>query len=120
MAEQTNFELFRNSAVILRFQLTTPEPAPDYVTGWTTQFTVRHEDADWDAPDANSSIVIQVAGAISTVPNALKYGIFDVFLSAANTALLEDKKIYDWSFKRTDSGFEDVLAHGELRAWTTA
>ena len=113
MAEKTNFEVYRNTAVILRFQLTTPEPAPDYVTGWTTRFTVKSEESD-------ANTVISVPGAISTIPNALKYGIFDVFLSAANTTLLTDKAIYDWSLRRTDSGFKDVLALGEIRAFTTA
>jgi hypothetical protein len=113
MAEKTNFELYRGTSVILRFQLTTPESAPDYVTGWTTVFTVKSEESD-----ANN--ILSVAGSLSTVQNALKYGIFDVFLSAANTALLADKAIYDWSLRRTDSGFEDVLALGEVRAFTTA
>lgn len=113
MAEKTNFTLYRGTSLILRFQLTTPEPAPDYVTGWTTLFTVRYEE-----DDANT--VISVPGALSTIPNALKYGIFDVFLSAANTNLLVDKAIYDWSLRRTDAGFEDVLAFGEVRAFTVA
>ena len=85
MAEKTNFTLYRGTSLILRFQLTTPEPAPDYVTGWTTLFTVRYEE-----DDANT--VISVPGALSTIPNALKYGIFDVFLSAANTNLLVTKR----------------------------
>jgi hypothetical protein len=112
MAERTNFELYRNTAIILRFQLTTPEPAPDYVTGWTTVFTVKNSEQD-------ANTVLSIPGALSTIPNALQKGIFDVFVSAANTALLNDGQHYDWSFRRTDSGFEDVLALGELKAWTT-
>lgn len=112
MAERTNFELFRNTAVILRFQLTTPEPAPDYVDGWTTLFTVKDTEQDANA-------VLSVPGALSTIANARKYGIFDVFVSSANTATLNNGQVYDWSLRRTDAGFEDVLALGELRCHTT-
>ena len=113
MAEKTNFEIYRGAALVLRFQLTTPEPYPTYVSGWTTRFTVKYEEGD-------ANTILSVAGSLATVPNALQYGIFDVFLSAADTALLADKTFYDWSFKRTDSGSEDVLALGEVRAFTTA
>jgi hypothetical protein len=112
MAERANFELFRNTDVVLRFQLTTPEPYPTYVSGWTTEFVIRTEE--------NANAIITVAGTLSNLPNALQYGIFDVALSAANTALLTDKAIYDWSFRRTDSGYADVLALGEVRAFTAS
>ena len=113
MAEKTNFEMFRNTTNLLRFQLTTPEPAPGYVTGWTTLFVVK------TSIHANTA-VLSIAGALSDVNNALRYGIFDVPVSAANSVLLTDRVKYDWSFRRTDPGYEDVLAHGELQAFTTA
>lgn len=113
MAEQSNIEMFRSTAPILRFQLTTPEPAPNYVTGWTTVFTVRTDE------NANAA-VLSIAGALSDVNNALRYGIFDVPVSAANSALLTNNVKYDWSFRRTDEGYEDVLGHGELRAVTVS
>jgi hypothetical protein len=113
MAEKTNFELYRNTAVTLRFQLVTPEPAPGYVTGWLTQFAVKNSEQD-------ANVVFEVTGNISnTAPNALQYGIFDVQLTANQTAMLNDGQHYDWSFRRTNSGYEDVLALGELRAFTT-
>jgi hypothetical protein len=109
MAERANFEIYKGTSVVLRFQLVTPEPYPDYVTGWSTRLYVREKNND-------ANTILSVAGAISTVSNALKYGIFDVSLSAANTTLLTDDKKYAWSFRRTNAGFEDVLAYGEITA----
>lgn len=113
MAEQTNFELFRGTNVTLRFQLTVPEPEPNYVTGWTTQFRVKVKETD-------ANTVLTVNGAISSVTNALELGIFDVVLSANNTATLADQKKYAYSFRRIDAGYEDVLAYGELTAKTAS
>lgn len=112
MAEKTNFELYRNTAVTLRFQLVTPEPAPGYVTGWLTQFTVKDT-------EQIAQTTFTVTGNVANVANALKYGIFDVNLTANQTSLLNDGQVYDWSFRRTNPGYEDVLALGELRAFTT-
>lgn len=112
MAETTNFEIYRNAAVTLRFQLVTPEPSPAYVTGWTTVFTVKDSEQD-------ANTVLSVNGALSSVSYALQKGIFDVTLTANQTGLLNDGQHYDWSFRRTNAGYEDVLALGELRAWTT-
>lgn len=113
MAERANFELFRGTAIILRFQLTTPESAPDYVTGWETLFTVKSK-------DTNANTILSVEGSLSTVNNALRLGIFDVFLSAANTNALVDGNKYAYSFRRTNTGYNDVLTIGELTARTAS
>lgn len=113
MAERTNFELFRGASTILRFQLVDPEPEPDYVSGWTTEFRVKVKETD-------ANTVLLIPGAISTVQNALEYGIFDVVISAANSATLTDEKKYAYSFRRTNTGFEDILAYGELTAKTAS
>jgi hypothetical protein len=109
MAAQTNFELFRGTATILRFQLTNPELMQDDPTTWTTLFVVRKG-------EANTNTVLSIAGTISTEANAAEYGIFDVDVTKANTNALTAGVKYAYSFRRTDTGFEDLLAFGELRA----
>ena len=113
MAEHTNFELYRGTAVTLRFQLTTPEPYPNYVNNWTTLFTVKDT-------EQHANALFTANGALANTPNALQYGIFDVSLTANQTLLLNHGQHYDWSFKRVDAGYEDVLGFGELHAWTVS
>lgn len=113
MAERANFEIFRGTAVTLRFQLTTPEPAPDYVTGWETLFTVKSK-------DTSANTILSVVGSLSTATNALRLGIFDVNLSVANTNALVDGRKYAYSFRRTNGGYEDVLTLGEVTAKTVS
>jgi hypothetical protein len=106
MAETTNFKIFVGTAPTLRFTLTKPEP----VTGWTTVFYLRTA--------AGANVVFQQNGVISPdVPTAQTVGIFDVALHAANTSLW-NVRTYAWSFERTNAGFEDVLALGEVRVET--
>ena len=110
MAEQSNFELYRGTCPTLRFQLITAEPEPGYVTDWTTMLVIEAETEDGNA-------VFTANGTLANVANALELGIFEVTLTEAQTNLLEDKAIYDWSFWRTNAGYIDVLAFGEVRAW---
>ena len=113
MAERANFEIFRGTAVTLRFQLTTPEAAPNYVTGWETLFTAKTK-------DTNANTILSVVGSLSTATNALRLGIFDVALSVANTNALLDGRKYAYSFRRTNAGAEDLLTLGEMTARTAS
>lgn len=102
MAESSNFTLYLNTAPVLRFALTTPEP----INGWDTLFTL----SETLASNALLSIVGTVANA-NDVPNALHVGVFDVPISLANTTLLHPRA-YVYSFRRTNPSFEDLLAYG--------
>lgn len=111
MAESQDIPIFRGTAPRLRFRLTTPEP----VTGWTTLLVVR-------TAINSANTVLSKAGAIANltdVPNAEQAGVFDVTLTAAETTALTGRT-YHYSFRRTDTGFEDVLAYGTLNVESAA
>jgi hypothetical protein len=110
MAENQDIPILRGTAPRFRFRLTTPEP----VTGWTTLLVIR--------PTLTANAVVSKAGAIANatdVPNAEQTGVFDVTLSAAETTSLTGRT-YHYSFRRTDAGFEDVLAYGTLNVESAA
>ena len=106
MPETIDFSIQRSSDYLLRFRLVSP-PTDEVgaVTGWTTQFQVR--------TTRGGSAVLTVAGAVSTITGASTVGVFDVTLTAAQTALLT-RASYFYAFVRTDTGYVDVLTTGRL------
>lgn len=102
MAEITNFDLFKGTSPVLRIKLTVAES----VLGWTTKFFMR------DRPGGNT--VYEQDGVLSSqVANAVNIGIWEVAIPKANLQALTTKT-FAWSFERTNSGAEDVLALGNL------
>jgi len=106
--EVQNFSLVRGTAPRLRVRLVTPED----VSTWTTQF-----DLYKNAADAGGTAVLTLPGTITNpdeVPNSSALGVFDVVFHAADTAALTYNKSYYYTFRRTNSGFEDVLTSGTI------
>jgi hypothetical protein len=102
--ERSNFDIIIGSAPRLRFRLTKPED----VTNWTTQFTM--------TDPASGAIVYQADGTITNpdmVAHSDTLGVFDVPLSKAITNTFSPKS-YRWAFWRTNTGFEDPLASGDV------
>lgn len=103
--EITNIRFVFGNSPIFRFTLKTPED----VTGWTTELRIYH----------NGTLLLTRPGAItdpSMVPNSTANGVFDVTMpAAAYTSTLVPNVNYKWAFWRTNTGFEDTLAAGELR-----
>jgi hypothetical protein len=103
MAEISNFTLYRGTSFKVRFRMNPKEN----VSGWTTRLYIKKHLAD-----ANTTL--EVAGTISDAfATAVFDGIFDVPLSAAETAALASRE-YVYAFRRTNLGSEDVLAAGLL------
>lgn len=96
-----NFTIWRGTAPTLVFTLTT---VPDGgVAGWTTSFTMRLKDTSADP------VYFQKAGSISDAA----LGVFHVALTKAETLALAVRG-YQFSFERTDAGFEDLLSIGHV------
>lgn len=106
MPETTDFAIQRGNDYLLRFRLMSP-PSDEVgaVTAWTTEFQVRQT--------RGGSSVLSVAGAVSAITGAATVGVFDVTLTAEQTALLT-RASYFYAFVRTDAGYKDVLATGRL------
>jgi hypothetical protein len=106
MPETIDFAIQRGSDYLLRFRLVSP-PTDEVgaVTSWTTEFQVR--------TTRGGGTVLTVAGAVSTITGAATVGVFDVALTAAQTALLT-RASYFYAFARTDAGYKDVLTTGRL------
>ena len=104
MAEFQDILLFRGTAPRLRFKLVRPEN----VQGWTTRLVVKKT-----AQSANTLFSKDGTLAnLTDVPNAITHGVFDVILTANNTTILPAGD-YQYSFRRVDEGFEDVLSTGK-------
>lgn len=99
--EINNFKIIRGTAPVLRFRLTNPEN----IATWTTKLFV------YQSLAANT--FFEKAGAISTVAQAATLGILDVTLTANDTNSFPARD-YSYAFRRTNVGFEDVLASGRI------
>ena len=106
MPETTDFAIQRGNDYLLRFRLMSPPSAEvGAVTYWTTEFQVR--------TTRGGNPVLTVNGALSAITGAATVGVFDVTLTATQTALLT-RASYFYAFVRTDIGYKDVLAVGRL------
>jgi hypothetical protein len=106
MPETIDFTVQRGGDHLLRFRLVSPPTSEvGAVGGWTTQFQIR--------TTRGGTPVVTSAGALSTVTGAATVGVFDVTLTAAQSALLT-RASYFYAFVRTDPGYVDVLATGRL------
>jgi hypothetical protein len=106
--EYQDFTLSRGTAPKLRFRLVDPQD----VSTWETAFEVRLDDKD------NSNTIFTAVGAIANlteVPNAAALGVMDVALTKANTETFTIGHLYHYRFKRTNTGFEDVLTRGRMK-----
>src|SRR5260370_40862358 len=90
--EFQNFAFERNTAITLRFRLTTPAN----VAGFTTTLEVR------TTTNEDTNTFFTSNGTISNaVLNAASVGVFDVTLTAANTLAFDQGQDYYFKFKRT-------------------
>ena len=72
------------------------------VSGWTTTFIVY-------ATSGSTTALITKSGSVGTAAN----GVITATLAAADTASMTPKR-YHYKFRRTDSGYNAVLAYGDL------
>jgi hypothetical protein len=101
--EKFNFDVIIGSAPVLRFTLVIPENVAD----WDTTLYIKDK--------SNCNVLFEANGAISgEVTDAVDLGVFDVPLSASVTFSFEPNS-YNYSFWRTNIGFEDPLAAGTVR-----
>lgn len=98
MSVETNGkQIFRATAPTLRFTLLTPQD----VTGWTTQLIIRR--------GRDGAALLTVTGNTVSVGT----GVFTAALTKAQTLSLASGDYY-FTFQRTNTGSEDLLAHGAL------
>jgi hypothetical protein len=97
MSVQSNLEFFQGEDVLLTFTLTPPQD----MTGWTLAGTVR------DKLGGTSQFTFT-----PTVTDAGR-GIFTATWSRSNTSALAPGD-FVWDVRRTDSGKNTVLAHGQI------
>jgi hypothetical protein len=97
MSVQSNLTFFQGEDILLTLTMTPPTD----ITGWTLLSTVKDE----------------LGGTTQFNPtvSATDYGrgVFTVSLSRAQTSALTPGD-YVWDVRRTDSGKNAVLAHGEI------
>jgi hypothetical protein len=97
MSVPSNFAFFQGEDVLLKFQLTPPQD----MTGWGLTCSVKNQ---LGGPlQFNPAVTITDAGR----------GQFQASLPRAQTSTLAPGD-YVWDVRRTDSGSNTVLAHGEL------
>jgi hypothetical protein len=101
MVPEQNIRIIQSQDLILQFTMA----APTDITGWSISFQVL------TALGGTVSISKSVGSGI-TIADAAR-GIVQVTLAKADTNGLGIQD-YVWMLKRTDAGFNTVLARGEL------
>ncbi len=99
--------LFVGTAPLLAFAAETVTA----INGWHLQFILRRR-------PGQPALITKTTGSGITITDAVN-GVFAVQLSKADLAALAPGK-YWYSALRTDSGFEDVLAYGEVMVLPSA
>lgn len=94
--------LWRGTSPTIAFSVVDDDGVAVDVTGWTAVYTLRLHASD---PDPAA---LSIAGAIFGAPAA---GVFRVAITKAQLLALAAGN-YQFSFERTNSGNEDVLAFG--------
>jgi hypothetical protein len=97
MSAQNNIAIFQGEDIVLSFTMVPPTD----ITGWTIVSTIR--DKLGGALQFNPVVSITDAGR----------GKFKLALGRSNTSNLSPGD-YVWDARRTDSGSNSVLAHGEM------
>jgi hypothetical protein len=107
MTETQDFSINRGCDYRLRFRLVQPPTAElGNLTDWNVRLELRRT--------RGGPVVATVNGGLSgNVPNSDEFGVWDVNLTAAQTAVLTERT-YFYAFRRIDTGFVDVLAKGQL------
>jgi hypothetical protein len=96
MPEITNFDVYKGTAPRLRWTLT----KPDDVSGWTCAFSVYSS-----VGNIYNSWPVNIVDPVK--------GVFDVQITA-DTWVPMTAKTYAWTLMRTNVGFEDLLAYGNM------
>jgi hypothetical protein len=96
MSVPSNFQFFQGEDVLLKFQLTPPQD----MTGWSLMCSIK--DKLGGTLQFNPAFIITDAGR----------GQFQASLPRSSTSALSPGD-YVWDIRRTDSGANTVLAHGE-------
>ncbi len=97
MSVQSNLEFFQGEDIFLTLVLTPPQD----ITGWTLQGTVRNA--------LGGTVQFSYAGVVSDAGR----GTFTITWGRSNTSTLAPGD-YVWDVRRTDSGKNTVLAHGQI------
>jgi hypothetical protein len=101
MAFNYNLRWFPGEDITLNFEVTPPQD----ISTWAMTFTVR------SAPGGTTQFTKTVGGGITITDGGR--GRYKVQINAADTSGLAVGD-YEWSVKRTDTGFVTVLAHGSI------
>jgi hypothetical protein len=80
--------------------------APQDITGWTLEFTVRRDPESFviTFTKTTDDDVVIIDGGLGQV---------DVYIHATDTVTLSEG-VYYYTLRRSDTGFHNDLAHGEL------
>jgi hypothetical protein len=97
MSVQSNVAFFQGEDVTLNFQLGPPQD----ISAWTLTSSVKDKLGG----------TVQFSPAVSLIDGGR--GRFKLTLTRTNTSNLPAGD-YVWDVRRTDSGFNTVLAHGEM------
>lgn len=119
MAEKIDIDaglVFARSATTLRIPVVDADGAPFTMTGMTLRFTVRRRRTDGDG----TSILTRDSGnGITLASDGGTDNVALVTLTAALTNVSEGP-YYEYALLRTDAGFEQPLAYGDLHIDATA
>jgi hypothetical protein len=107
MTETQDITINKGADYRLRFRLVQPPTAElGNLADWNVRFELR--------TSRGGSVVVTVNGGLTgNVPDADRFGVWDVLLSATQTAALTERT-YFYAFRRIDTGFVDVLARGQM------
>lgn len=107
MTETQDISINKGCDYRLRFRLVQPPTAElGSLADWNVRFELR--------TTRGGPVVATVNGGLSgNVPDADKFGVWDVLLSATQTNALTERT-YFYAFRRIDTGFVDVLSRGQM------
>lgn len=116
MAKETADELFLGTDLTRTFHIKDEDEAASVnITGFALSWMVKRNKSDADAAailTKTTAAAIAIAGAFNATPSS-NLQRATLTLTDSDTAALYPG-LYHWELKRTDDGFETVLAYGTM------
>lgn len=117
MAKETPIEIFLGTDVLLEYTiLDSDEDAAVEITGWALSFMIKPTritlDADALVTKTTAGATITISGTYNADPDT-NTQVATVSILDTNTSTLDPQNAW-WELKRTDDGFETVLAYGRV------